>query len=137
MAGRLLELTPSLAPMAERLAFAAAHDITVLLTGETGTGKTHLARLLHEYSPRRHHPFLMVPCGSQSDTLFESCFFGHVKGAFTGAHQAQKGKFAAAGKGTILLDEIDTLRDGAAGQPSPRDRNGGIRASRRPRDPSE
>jgi DNA-binding NtrC family response regulator len=109
LADRLVELTPSLATMAERLTHAATHDLTVLLTGETGTGKTFLAKLLHDFSPRRHHPFLMVPCGAQSATLFESCFFGHVKGAFTGAHQAQRGKFAAAGKGTILLDEIDTL----------------------------
>jgi DNA-binding NtrC family response regulator len=109
LADRLLGLTPSLAPMAERLALAASHDLTVLLTGETGTGKTFLARLLHDFSPRRNHPFLMVPCGAQSANLFESCFFGHVKGAFTSAHQAQRGKFAAAGKGTILLDEIDTL----------------------------
>jgi transcriptional regulator with PAS, ATPase and Fis domain len=109
LADRLSELTPSLVPMADRLAHAATHDLCVLLTGETGTGKTYLAKLLHDYSPRRHHPFLMVPCGAQSATLFESCFFGHVRGAFTGAHQSQKGKFAAAGKGTILLDEIDTL----------------------------
>jgi DNA-binding NtrC family response regulator len=109
MVDRLLNFTPSLAPLAERLVQAASHDLTVLLTGETGTGKTFLARLLHDFSPRRNHPFLMVPCGAQSSNLFESCFFGHVKGAFTGAHQAQRGKFAAAGKGTILLDEIDTL----------------------------
>jgi DNA-binding NtrC family response regulator len=106
---QLSSLTPSLAPLADRLATAAAHDLTVLLTGETGTGKTHLARLLHDHSPRRNQPFLMVPCGAQSSTLFESCFFGHVKGAFTNAHQNQQGKFAAAGKGTILLDEIETL----------------------------
>jgi DNA-binding NtrC family response regulator len=108
-ASRLLCQTPSLLPLASRLALAAAHDVTVLLTGETGTGKTYLARLLHEYSPRRHHPFLMVPCGAQPTELFESTFFGHVKGAFTSAHQGKVGKFAAAGKGTILLDEIDLL----------------------------
>jgi DNA-binding NtrC family response regulator len=109
LAGRLQALTPSLAPLAGRLAVAALHDVTVLLTGETGTGKTFLGRLLHDHSPRRGEPFLMVPCGAQPAELFESAFFGHVKGAFTGAHQAQAGKFAAAGKGTILLDEIDTL----------------------------
>lgn len=109
LANRLLGLTPSLAPLAERLAVAAANDVTVLLTGETGTGKTFLARLLHEHSPRRREPFLMVPCGAQPSELFESTFFGHVRGAFTNAYQTQKGKFAAAGKGTILLDEIDTL----------------------------
>jgi DNA-binding NtrC family response regulator len=107
--GRLLRYTPSLLPQVQRLALAAVHDVTVLLTGETGTGKTYLARLLHEHSPRRHSPFLMVPCGAQPANLFASTFFGHIKGAFTGAHQGAAGKFAAAGRGTILLDEIDTL----------------------------
>jgi DNA-binding NtrC family response regulator len=106
---RLLSTTPSLAPLAERLALAAQHDVTVLLTGETGTGKTFLARLLHDCSPRREHPFLVVPCGAQPANLIESTFFGHVKGAFTGADRDRPGKFAAAGRGTILLDEIDTL----------------------------
>jgi DNA-binding NtrC family response regulator len=91
------------------LSAAATHDVTVLLNGETGTGKTHLARLLHEHSSRGEHPFVMVPCGAQPAELFESALFGHVKGAFTGAHQSRAGKFAAAGKGTILLDEIETL----------------------------
>jgi two-component system, NtrC family, response regulator HydG len=108
---RLLSLTPSLTQeqMIERIALAAAHDVTVLLTGETGTGKTYLARLMHDCSPRKHHPFLAVPCGAQPANLVESAFFGHVKGAFTGADRAKIGKFAAAGNGTILLDEIDTL----------------------------
>lgn len=106
---RLLCLTPSLMPMVERIALAAAHDVTVLLTGETGTGKTYLAKLMHDCSPRKHHPFLAVPCGAQPANLVESAFFGHVKGAFTGADRPKIGKFAAAGNGTILLDEIDTL----------------------------
>jgi DNA-binding NtrC family response regulator len=106
---RLSEFTPSLAPMARRLAVAAMHDVTVLLTGETGTGKTYLARLLHEMSPRRDERFLIIPCGAQPAELFESSVFGHVKGSFTGAHQNQPGKFATAGKGTILLDEVDAL----------------------------
>jgi DNA-binding NtrC family response regulator len=109
LAARVACFTPSLLPQIERLALAAAHDVTVLLTGETGTGKTYLARLLHEFSPRRAHPFLVVPCGSQPPNLFESTFFGHTRGAFTGADQAKKGKFTAVGKGTLLLDEIDTL----------------------------
>jgi DNA-binding NtrC family response regulator len=109
LASRLLVNTPSLLSQVGRLALAAAHDVTVLLTGETGTGKTYLARMLHEHSPRRRFPFLMVPCGAQPSNLFESTFFGHVKGAYTGAHQARVGRFAAAGKGTILLDEVDAL----------------------------
>jgi DNA-binding NtrC family response regulator len=106
---RLLRHTPSLLPLVERIALAAAHDVTVLLTGETGTGKTFLARLMHDCSPRKAHPFLTVPCGAQPANLVESAFFGHVKGAFTGADRAKVGKFEAAGHGTILLDEIDTL----------------------------
>jgi two-component system, NtrC family, response regulator HydG len=106
---RLLSQTPSLAPLAERIALAAHHDVTVLLTGETGTGKTFLARLLHDSSPRKAHPFLVVPCGAQPSNLLESAFFGHVRGAFTGADRPKVGKFEAAGQGTILLDEIDTI----------------------------
>jgi two-component system response regulator HydG len=106
---KLLAMTPSLLPFVERLTLAATHDVTVLLTGETGTGKTFLARLLHDCSPRKAHPFLVVPCGAMPANLVESAFFGHLKGAFTGADRAKIGKFAAAGDGTILLDEIDTL----------------------------
>jgi two-component system, NtrC family, response regulator HydG len=109
MAGRLLSFTPSLIPLADRLALAAEHEVTVLITGETGTGKTFLARLLHDNSPRKQYPFLAVPCGALPANLVESAFFGHAKGAFTGADRAKEGKFEAAGNGTILLDEIDTL----------------------------
>jgi DNA-binding NtrC family response regulator len=105
----LLAMTPSLLPLVERISLAAVHDVTVLLTGETGTGKTFLARLMHDCSPRKAHPFLTVPCGALPANLVESAFFGYVKGAFTGADRAKVGKFAAAGEGTILLDEIDTL----------------------------
>ena len=106
---RLFSQTPSLTPLVERIAIAAMHDVTVLLTGETGTGKTFLARLMHDCSPRKAHPFLVVPCGAQPANLVESAFFGHVRGAFTGADRPKVGKFEAAGEGTLLLDEIDTI----------------------------
>lgn len=109
IASRLRSLTPSLVPLAAQLAESAKHDVPVLLTGETGTGKTFLARLLHEYSPRNALPFLVVPCGALPINILESTLFGHIRGSFTGADQTRAGKFAAAGDGTILLDEIDVL----------------------------
>jgi two-component system response regulator HydG len=109
IARRLLPCTPSLTPLVESLALAAAHPVTVLIDGETGTGKTFLARLLHDCSPRHDERFVVVPCGALAPNLVESEFFGHVKGAFTGADAPKLGKFAVAGKGTLLLDEIDSL----------------------------
>ncbi len=106
---RLLALTPSLLPLVDRIALGASHDVTVLINGETGTGKTYLARLMHDYSPRRQHRFMTIPCGAIAANLIESEFFGHSKGSFTGADRAKFGKFAAVGEGTLLLDEIDTL----------------------------
>ena len=106
---RLLGQTPSLSSLAEPLALAATHDMTALLTGETGTGKTYLARLIHECSPRRDQRLLVIPCGALVANLVESELFGHVKGAFTGADQNKIGRFEAAGDGTILMDEIETL----------------------------
>jgi DNA-binding NtrC family response regulator len=81
----------------------------VLLTGETGTGKTHLARWIHQFSPRQKHGLHVVPCGALVPSLVESELFGHARGAFTGADRPKIGRFEAAGEGTILLDEIDTL----------------------------
>jgi DNA-binding NtrC family response regulator len=87
----------------------APQDTTLLLEGETGTGKTRLARLVHELSPRRDEPFLIIDCGSLSANLIESELFGHAKGSFTGADRQRTGKLAAAGAGTLLLDEINSL----------------------------
>ena len=88
---------------------AAASDTHVLLTGETGTGKSHAARAIHDLSPRRTKPFVVVECGGLSATLLESELFGHVRGAFTGADRDHAGKFAVVEDGTILLDEIDCV----------------------------
>jgi DNA-binding NtrC family response regulator len=93
----------------EQVQLVAPQETALLLGGETGTGKTRLARLVHELSPRRDHPFLVVNCGALPENLIESELFGHVRGAFTGADRDRVGKFAAAGKGTLLLDEIDAL----------------------------
>ncbi len=101
--------TPELKQMLERLEVAARHDVTILLIGETGSGKTHLAQLIHESSQRANEPFLTVACGALPGELIESELFGHVKGSFTSAHADKDGKFLAAGRGTILLDEIDVL----------------------------
>ena len=84
-------------------------DTTLLLAGETGTGKTRLARLIHELSPRRDEPFVVVDCSALSHSLIESEMFGHVRGAFTGADRDRPGKFAAAGHGTLLFDEVNSL----------------------------
>ncbi|MEY3458557.1 MAG: Transcriptional regulatory protein ZraR [Planctomycetota bacterium] len=101
--------TPELRQMLKRLEVAARHSVTILLIGETGSGKTHLANLIHAMSPRASEPFLHVACGALPGELIESELFGHVKGAFTSAHADKDGKFIAAGNGTILLDEIDVL----------------------------
>ncbi|MEZ6056485.1 MAG: sigma-54 dependent transcriptional regulator [Planctomycetaceae bacterium] len=95
--------------MLEDLAIAASHDVTILLIGETGSGKTFLSNLIHEASPRRHEPFIHVACGALPRELIEGEMFGHVKGSFTSAHADKEGKFLAAGRGTVLLDEIDVL----------------------------
>lgn len=82
---------------------------TVLLTGETGTGKELIARALHELSPRATGPFIRVNCGALSESLLESELFGHAKGAFTSANENRTGRFEAAHGGTIFLDEINSV----------------------------
>lgn len=101
--------SPEMKRMLEEVAIAADKDVTMLLIGETGSGKTYLSNLIHEVSPRRNEPFITVACGSLPGDLIESEMFGHVKGSFTSAHVDKEGKFLAAKKGTILLDEIDVL----------------------------
>src|SRR5262245_34214487 len=88
---------------------AAATDATVLIAGESGTGKGVLARAIHARSPRAGRPFVTVNCPSLSAELLESDLFGHVRGAFTGAVQDTEGKVAAAAGGTLFLDEVGDL----------------------------
>jgi DNA-binding NtrC family response regulator len=92
--------------LTRRVADSAA---TVLLLGETGTGKELIARSIHELSPRCTGPFVRVNCGALSESLLESELFGHVKGAFTNALENRTGRFEAAHGGTIFLDEINSL----------------------------
>jgi DNA-binding NtrC family response regulator len=80
---------------------------TVLLTGESGTGKSMLARYIHDHSSRREGPFVKISCGSLSESLLESELFGHMRGSFTGAIRDKKGKFEEASGGTIFLDDIN------------------------------
>ncbi len=87
----------------------ASMDSTVLITGETGSGKELVARTIHGLSDRRTKPFVTVDCGSLVETLFESEMFGHVKGAYTGAAETTDGKFHMANGGTIFLDEISNI----------------------------
>jgi sigma-54 dependent transcriptional regulator len=87
----------------------APSHATVLVTGETGTGKEIVARHLHELSPRREGPFLAINCGAFSESLVESELFGHEKGSFTGATEKRAGWFEAADGGTLFLDEIGDL----------------------------
>jgi len=88
---------------------AAVRSIPVLIEGESGTGKELLARAIHDASPRRNKPFLAINCGAIPAELIESEFFGHEKGAFTGAITAKAGHFEVANEGTIFLDEIGEL----------------------------
>ena len=87
----------------------APSDSTVLISGETGTGKELIARAIHSRSSRKDKPFVVVDCGGLAESLFESELFGHVKGSFTGATETKYGRFEVANDGTVFLDEIGNI----------------------------
>jgi transcriptional regulator with GAF, ATPase, and Fis domain len=107
--GEIIGACPSMLEIFRKLQKVATTDISVLITGETGTGKELLAREIHRRSHRASGPFITINCGAIPENLIESELFGHVKGAFTGAIANRAGKFQAADGGTLFLDEIGEL----------------------------
>jgi PAS domain S-box-containing protein len=107
--GRIIGESPALKKMLARLEAVAQTGASVLIQGESGVGKELVAHVIHARSPRRDGPLVKVNCASIPRELFESEFFGHVKGAFTGAHRDRVGRFQLADGGTIFLDEVGEI----------------------------
>jgi transcriptional regulator with GAF, ATPase, and Fis domain len=107
--GDLIGSGPSMREVFRRIERVAPTDVSVLVAGETGTGKELVAREIHRRSPRASGPFVAVNCGAIPESLLESELFGHVKGAFTGAVATRDGKFQSANGGTLFLDEIGDM----------------------------
>lgn len=105
----LLGRSPAMTQLLETIALVAPSEATVLITGESGTGKSLIARAIHQNSPRSRRPLVEVNCAAIPETLVESELFGHEKGAFTGAARDRRGKFAQADGGALFLDEIGDL----------------------------
>jgi transcriptional regulator with GAF, ATPase, and Fis domain len=107
--GEILGSSPRMQEVFRKVQKVAATDISVLITGETGTGKELIARELHSRSPRAKQPFITINCGAIPENLLESELFGHVRGAFTGAVGNKLGRFQSADHGTLFLDEIGEM----------------------------
>ena len=107
--GEIVGTSPPMQQVFRKVEKIAPTDISVLITGETGTGKELIAREIHNRSPRTGKPFVTINCGAIPENLLESELFGHVKGAFTGAVANKQGKFQAADGGTLFLDEIGEM----------------------------
>jgi PAS domain S-box-containing protein len=107
--GEILGGSHALKRVLSQVDLVAPTDATVLILGESGTGKELVARAIHQRSPRRERPLVKVNCGSIPRELFESEFFGHVKGAFTGALRTRVGRFELADRGTLFLDEVSEI----------------------------
>jgi len=105
---RIIGADPRMLKIYDLISAVAPSKTTVLMTGESGTGKSMIAQSIHHLSPRKAKPFVQLSCGSIPETLLESELFGHVKGAFTGAYADKVGRFLAADGGTIFLDEINS-----------------------------
>lgn len=105
--------SPAMKQVFEKARLVATTNSTVLISGDTGTGKSVLAKLIHRHSNRKDGPFISLHCGAIPETLLESELFGHEKGAFTGAVRRQLGKFEIAKGGTLFLDEIGTITPSA------------------------
>src|SRR5271168_5324083 len=106
---KLVGDSPIMSALKKTAVDIAPRRSTVMILGETGSGKEMLARFIHQNSARRAKPFIPVDCSSLSDTIFESELFGHVKGSFTGANRDSLGFIRAANGGTLFLDEIGEL----------------------------
>lgn len=107
--GELLTRSPRMRQLLDTARQAARASALVLISGESGTGKGLLARLIHQWSPRADKPFVTVDCAGLQENLLESDLFGHVKGAFTGAMRDKTGKMSLADKGTLFLDEVSEI----------------------------
>lgn len=107
--GQMIGSSDAMKQVWRRIEKVAATDVSVLILGETGTGKELVAREIHERSDRRSGPFVTINCGAIPENLLESELFGHVRGAFTGATSTRSGKFQAADGGTLFLDEIGEM----------------------------
>jgi DNA-binding NtrC family response regulator len=106
---KLVGEAPAFLNATRHIPHLAKSEATVLIIGETGTGKELVARAIHYMSPRSDFPFVPVHCGSLPDTLLESELFGHERGAYTDAHEQRRGLIAQAEKGTLFLDEVETM----------------------------
>jgi DNA-binding NtrC family response regulator len=104
--------SPAMSKLFQLLETVAATSSTILVTGETGSGKEVVARAIHQHSPRHMHRFIAVNCSAIPETLLEAELFGHVRGAFTGAVGTRQGRFEQAHRGTLLLDEVGTMSAG-------------------------
>jgi DNA-binding NtrC family response regulator len=107
--GLLVGRSPAMNRLRQLIERVAPTDATVLITGESGTGKEMVAREFYRRSPRRTNPFIKVNCAAVSENLIESEFFGHERGAFTGATERREGRFELAHQGTLLLDEVSEI----------------------------